>query len=161
MDDKIEMEEIHKEIDLIQSCINRMAQNSFMLKGWLVTLYAVILGLLPENVNIWLLCAVLITITISFWYLDAFFLRTERIYRNIYEWVLRERPQGNRELLYDLNPKNYKGKINEVDNIYKTMISPTLKCFYGIPIILILIIIVFNILPYLCRISILINSSIQ
>lgn len=73
MDDKIEMEEIHKEIDLIQSCINRMAQNSFMLKGWLVTLYAVILGLLPENVNIWLLCAVLITITISFWYLDAFF----------------------------------------------------------------------------------------
>lgn len=27
---KIQMEEIHKEIDLIQSCITRMAQNSFM-----------------------------------------------------------------------------------------------------------------------------------
>lgn len=27
------LEEIHKEIDLIQSCISRMAQNSFMVKG--------------------------------------------------------------------------------------------------------------------------------
>lgn len=28
----ISIEEIHKEIDLIQSCITRMAQNSFMVK---------------------------------------------------------------------------------------------------------------------------------
>lgn len=43
------MEEIHKEIDLIQSCITRMAQNSFMVKGWFVSLYAVVLALLPEK----------------------------------------------------------------------------------------------------------------
>ena len=35
-DKKISIEEIHKEIDLIQSCITRMAQNSFMIKGWFV-----------------------------------------------------------------------------------------------------------------------------
>ena len=46
---KIQMEEIHKEIDLIQSCITRMAQNSFMVKGWFVSLYAVVLALLPEK----------------------------------------------------------------------------------------------------------------
>lgn len=27
-----------KEIDLIQSCINRMAQNSFIIKGWTISL---------------------------------------------------------------------------------------------------------------------------
>ena len=37
---EISIEEIHKEIDLIQSCITRMAQNSFMIKGWFVSIYA-------------------------------------------------------------------------------------------------------------------------
>lgn len=46
---KIQIEEIHKEIDLIQSCITRMAQNSFMVKGWFVSLYAVVLALLPKK----------------------------------------------------------------------------------------------------------------
>lgn len=50
-DDKILIEEIHKEIDLIQACISRMAQNSFMIKGWFVSIYAVVLALLPEKVN--------------------------------------------------------------------------------------------------------------
>ena len=75
------MEEIHKEIDLIQSCITRMSQNSFMVKGWFVSLYAVVLALLPEKINLFLLCTVLIMVNLMFWYLDAFFLRTEKIYR--------------------------------------------------------------------------------
>lgn len=146
---EVKMEEIHKEIDLIQDCIKRMANNSFMLKGWIITLYAVILGLLPEKVNILLLCGTLITITISFWYLDALFLRTERIYREIYLWVLRERPKGNRELLYDLTPKNYKGKIEETESICKIMCSVTLKCFYGIPLGLVIIILAINLIPHI------------
>ncbi len=75
---KIQIEEIHKEIDLIQSCITRMAQNSFMVKGWFVSLYAVVLALLPEKINLFLLCTVLIMVNLMFWYLDAFFLRTEK-----------------------------------------------------------------------------------
>lgn len=50
-EDEVSIEEIHKEIDLIQSCITRMAQNSFMIKGWFVSIYAVILALLPEKVR--------------------------------------------------------------------------------------------------------------
>ncbi len=65
---KIQMEEIHKEIDLIQSCITRMAQNSFMVKGWFVSLYAVVLALLPEKINLFLLCTVLIMVNLMFWY---------------------------------------------------------------------------------------------
>ena len=34
-----------KEIDLIQGCISRMAQNSFIIKGWAITLVAVALPL--------------------------------------------------------------------------------------------------------------------
>jgi hypothetical protein len=70
-----------KEIDLIQACISRMAQNSFMVKGWLITLIAVVLALLPENFDIRRLSIVGVVITSCFWYLDASFLRIEILYR--------------------------------------------------------------------------------
>lgn len=53
---------LEKEIDLIQSCVTRMAQNSFMVKGWLITLVAVILALLPETVNTRGVCIIVIRI---------------------------------------------------------------------------------------------------
>lgn len=96
---------LHKEIDLIQACVSRMAQNSFMVGGWLITLIAVVLAILPENFNIRGLCIVGLAITICFWYLDAFFLRTEKLYRWKYDWVICNRKRT--ELYaYDLNPYN-------------------------------------------------------
>ena len=70
-----------KEIDLIQSCINRMAQNSFVVKGWTITLVAVVLALLPEKVDMQMLSIIGVIATLCFWYLDAFFLKMERLYR--------------------------------------------------------------------------------
>lgn len=148
--DKITIEEIHKEIDLIQSCITRMAQNSFMIKGWFVSLYAVILALLPEKVNIFLLCAALVAINLIFWYLDGFFLRTEKVYRKIYDWVLEARPQNNRELLYQLNPFEFQGKIKETESVWQVMWSKTLRWFYLIPLLFVLIVLLVNYLPALC-----------
>ena len=142
--DKISIEEIHKEIDLIQACITRMAQNSFMIKGWFVSIYAVVLALLPEKINLFLLCTVLIMVNLMFWYLDAFFLRTEKIYRKIYDWVLEMRPKNNRELLYQLNPHEFEGRIEEVESIWKIMWSKTLKWFYLIPLVIVIIVFIVN-----------------
>ena len=44
-------ENLHKEIDLIQECIKRMASNSFLLKGWTISLVAVVLALSEKNVS--------------------------------------------------------------------------------------------------------------
>ena len=74
--DKNEKKEImYKEIDLIQNCITRMAQNSFMVKGWLISLVAVVFALLPEKFDIYILCVVGCVIVLVFWYLDAFSLK--------------------------------------------------------------------------------------
>lgn len=148
----IKIEEIHKEIDLIQACITRMSQNSFLIKGWFVSIYAVILALLPEKVNMLLLCMVLIAVNLIFWYLDGFFLRNERIYRKIYDWVLRVRPENNRELLYHLTPSEFKGKIDETESIYKIMWSKTLCLFYLIPLLFVMIILIIYYLPEVCEI---------
>lgn len=41
---------LHKEIDLIQGVITRMANNSFLLKGWIVSLIAVLLALTKDTI---------------------------------------------------------------------------------------------------------------
>lgn len=80
------MEAKLKHLELRQAVINRMASNSFRLKGWSVVLVSALLviasgggnadrafiGLLPPLV---------------FWGLDGYFLRQERLYRALYDHV--------------------------------------------------------------------------
>lgn len=124
---------LHKEIDLIQGCISRMANNSFLLKGWTISLIAIVLALADKALGPVLLSAVVLIPLIGFWYLDAFFLRIERMYRKMYAWVIKQRCAGDSSHLYDLNPHRFE---SEVDSIPRIMCSITLRCFYGLPTLL-------------------------
>jgi hypothetical protein len=126
-------ENLKKEIDLIQGCISRMANNSFLLKGWAISIAAVVLALAEKNARMEIICAVVIVPLLSFWYLDAFFLRTERMYRKMYDWVVSHRLRGDLEYLFDLNPDRFS---KNVSGIIGTMFSKTLQVFYGVPIVL-------------------------
>lgn len=132
------IEAVHKEIDLIQSCINRMAHNSFLIKGWTITIVAVVLALAEKLTDSTYLCFVVLIPIISFWYLDAFFLQTEKMYRKMYEWVLDARKKEDDSYLYDLNLHRFK---EHVDSRFKIMRSITLRVFYGIPFFIVLVII--------------------
>lgn len=142
---EITVDEMHKEIDLLQSCIDRMAKNSFMIKGWFVSIYAVVLALLPEKVDVMLLCVVLIVVNILFWYLDGVYLRDEKIYRRIYQWVVEARKQNDRELMYQLELNLYKNKIGTMDSVGKIMLSKSLFIFYAIPLAVLLVVMGFNV----------------
>lgn len=120
---------LHKEIDLIQGCINRMASNSFMLKGWLITIIAAMITLSMDKQNAILIVVATALPLLCFWYLDAFYLRTERKYRKLYEWVLEERAKKNAEFMYCLDTKRFE---KDVDSIFCVMFSKTLLPFYGI-----------------------------
>lgn len=133
---------LHKEIDLIQSCITRMANNSFLLKGWAVSIVAVILALADKALDPILLSAVVLIPLISFWYLDAFFLRIEKMYRKMYEWVIAKRISDDASFLYDLNPHRFSA---EVPSTRKTMWTITLRWFYGIPTLITVSVIVFRV----------------
>jgi hypothetical protein len=146
-------ENLHKEIDLIQECIKRMANNSFLLKGWTISLVAVVLALSEKNVNPYFLGLVVLVPLVSFWYLDAFFLYTEKLYRKMYEWVITERPKSNNEKMYDLNPHRFKSELkvkkwnkktqqmeDKKETICTVMWSVTLRCFYFIPTILVILV---------------------
>ena len=80
------MENKLKHLEMVQSVINRMANNSFMLKGWAVTLVAGIFVLAGKDTDkLYFLVAYIQVIV--FWGLDSYYLLQERLYRGLYEKV--------------------------------------------------------------------------
>lgn len=127
--DKTEI--LHKEIDLIQACISRISQNSFFIKGWAISIVAVVLALSKESVFSIQVGFILLLVLVAFWRLDAYFLRLERLYRKLYENIIENRRRDNWDNLYDLNPHRFK---EAVGSQWTIMFSATLRVFYGIPI---------------------------
>lgn len=77
------MEAKIKHLEFIENVIERMARNSFMLKGWAITIFAGVLALADTNHVLIPLIATIVT-TIMFWYLDSFYLQQERLSKNVY-----------------------------------------------------------------------------
>ncbi len=124
----------HKELEMIQTCITRMGHNSFMVKGWLLSIIAASMALLPESFNGWFAIGFLVLVTGAFWYLDAFFLYTEKLYRHKYDWVIKVRYEGNKEYVFNLNPHKSEMRLEGIiiDSVKDVMFSKTLKAFYGV-----------------------------
>lgn len=80
------MEEKIRHLEMVQGIINRMAGNSFFLKGWMVTLVTAFFSLSDKDENTIYFLLVYIPIFI-FWMLDAYYLRQERLYRNLYDLI--------------------------------------------------------------------------
>lgn len=80
------MEKKLAHLEMIQAVITRMASNSFALKGWAVTLVAGLFALSSKDANQFYYLVTYIPIVV-FWYLDAYYLCQERMYRNLYEKV--------------------------------------------------------------------------
>ena len=75
-----------KHLEMIQGVINRMASNSFILKGWTVTLVAGLLALAGSKSEASLFRIACVPIMI-FWGLDSYYLLQERLYRSLYVLV--------------------------------------------------------------------------
>lgn len=125
-----------KEIELIQKCIDRMSNASLVIKGWSITLFTVILTVMLEKVNTSFFCLVCIISSCCFWYIDTCFLKVEKLYRLKYEWVIANRETSN-EYLFDINPYNEQMRMNDLDgfpqkskNILRLMLSKTIAPIY-------------------------------
>ena len=92
-----------KEIEIIQDIIKRMASNSFAIKRWTIAL--VIITLLLKGSKYQVLLAFIPILV--FWFLDAYFLWQERLYRRLYNWVIKNRMNTD-EYLFDMNAYRFK-----------------------------------------------------
>jgi hypothetical protein len=95
-------------LKLIQAVITRLAGNSFLLKGWTVTLVAGLSAFAKADTNrsfAW----IAVFVVCVFGFLDAYYLALERAYRTLYEsraaaanggvWTLRVNAPGLRGVL--------------------------------------------------------------
>lgn len=82
------MEKKIKHLEMLLSVIERMGNNSFFIKGWSITLVSAIFAIAIQNDEklfiLWTLFPAVI-----FWFLDAFYLRQERLLRALYDHVRR------------------------------------------------------------------------
>lgn len=75
-----------KHLEMIQAVIARLGTNGFVVKGWAITVAGAFLGFAVTQDN-WGLAAASAMPTAVFWCLDAYFLRSERLFREFYERV--------------------------------------------------------------------------
>jgi len=74
-------------LELVQGVINRLAGNSFVLKGWSVTLVAAVLALNVKEAHV-LMVAIGLLPALTFWGLDGYFLAQERLFRDLYNALI-------------------------------------------------------------------------
>lgn len=75
-----------KHLEFIQAVVGRLGNNGFLVKGWAITVTGLFFGFAVESDD-WRLGLVSIIPIVAFWGLDAYFLRSERLFRALYSEV--------------------------------------------------------------------------
>lgn len=120
------MEAKLKHLEFIQGVINRLAANSFQMKGWSVVLVAAILVLLARESRLDAAFIALAPVLV-FWGLDGYFLWQERLYRALYDHV------RTLDVCKEVDFSMDTGALQATNTPtwFPTLLSRTLLAFYG------------------------------
>lgn len=80
------MEKKQSHLGMIQGIVNRLSQNSFLLKGWSVVLVSAMFALAAGNSKEAFVYMAYFPAA-AFWILDGYFLWQERLFRALYDHV--------------------------------------------------------------------------
>lgn len=118
-------------LGFLQSIISRMANNSFYIKGWVLTLFLAIIVLKKEiSYSSCTLEIAIIMVTLLFCFLDAYYLQQEKIFRELYNYLSGSEKKD--ENFLNINPKSEKYKdVKDIKSPYiKSFKSPSILLFY-------------------------------
>jgi len=128
-----------KYLEMIQGIINRMASNSFMLKGWAVTLVAGIFALSAKGSNSLFFLITYVPI-ILFWFLDSYYLQLERKYRKLYNTNTDKKSEE-----IDFKMPVFPSSLDDKTCYYQSLFSRTEFGFYFPLAILVAVVIIMSI----------------
>ncbi len=111
-------------LGFIQGVINRLGSNSFLLKGWSITLVAACFALATKDAEKKFLLLAYFPV-FMFWVLDGYFLYQERLYRKLYEGV------ASGEIPSSLFVMSTDGVVNQTPSLLAALYSRTLLIFHG------------------------------
>ena len=118
------MEQKLKHLEFIQNIINRMAHNSFVIKGWTVLLIAAIIAFVARGGDTKYVIAIYFAVA-AFWILDGFFLSQERLFRALYAHVA---SLNEDDVNFSMDTRSY--MEDRRNNWISAMFSRTLVLFY-------------------------------
>ena len=108
-----------KHLEFIQNVITRMNTNSFLIKGWMITLVSALFALAAKDANVRYIMITYMAVPI-FWILDSYYLSQERQYRELYNKV-RNNDSSYSNFFMDASSFN-NGKNTSISTIFsKTM----------------------------------------
>ena len=121
------MEKKTSHLNMIQSIITRMGNNSFTLKGWTVGIMIAVYAFVGNsNVK-----AVIVTLMplIVFWFIDTYYLMLERKFRCLYDNV---RIKDEKDIDFSMNLNDVKINLNEVNKyeFFNIFFSKSVLPFY-------------------------------
>lgn len=110
-----------KHLDYIHNTINRMSSNSFVIKGWTISIVSILFVFSDKEMNGSFLLISLIAVII-FWYLNGFFLQQERKFRALYDKV---RSLSENEIDFSMSTDDFQnGKFSLLSGIFGKTIWP-------------------------------------
>ena len=127
------MDSKHKHLDIVQGVINRMAQNSFLIKGWTVTLVSALFALSAKDTKPYFIIIAYFPV-LMFWLLDAYYLYQERLFRGVYSKV-----SATDESKIDFSMAT-DVKSQGIEGYFKALASITLLLFYASMIVVLLVV---------------------
>lgn len=116
---------------MTQAVIDRLGRNGLWIKSWSIILIVAGLVLIAtQDIQNSYFVLVLILPSIGFWILDGYFLRQERLFRQVYDEI-RVQPDTD----FKMNPVKHKNKPK--CSWIAAVFSPTLVIFYIVEIVFI------------------------
>jgi len=129
-----------RHLEMIQGVINRLAGNSFAIKGWSITLISALIAIAVDKSDGRFVFAALLPAAM-FWILDGYFLWQERLFRELYNAVrLGQKNKAEDEFTMDTSSYINKAPTWLATTFYITRKKPnTLLDFHGSIMICILV----------------------
>tara|TARA_R110001592_G_scaffold42009_2_gene136700 strand:+ start:136 stop:531 length:396 start_codon:yes stop_codon:yes gene_type:complete len=118
-----------KHLELIHNVIDRLSHKSFLVKSWSITAITALMafGIDKGDYKIFIIG---FPVALLFWYLDAHYLWLEKIFRELYDAVIKKEVNS-----MSMDISNYKSNINS----WKIAFRPTIWPIYLSEIILLIL----------------------
>ena len=118
------MEKKLAHLKMIQGIVNRLSNNSFLLKGWSVVLVSALFALAAGNTKVYFIYLAYFP-AIAFWVLDGYFLWQESLFRALYDHV---RQTKEEEVDFSMDIRIVKSQVKPWSDV---IFSMTLLIFHG------------------------------
>lgn len=119
------MDKKQAHLEMIQGVVNRLSQNSFLLKGWSVVLVSALFALAAGSKSKIFFIYIAYFPAIAFWILDGYFLWQERLFRALYDHV---RKISEEQVDFSMDTSIMR---NQVKPWFGVVLSMTLLIFHG------------------------------